>query len=63
MSDLEQQLIGALRDVLRAVEARRTLDQGFNGMGQNIVVEAAGRLGVESHRARRLLDDYDKVQK
>ena len=46
---------GALRDLLRDVDARLLLDSGFKGMGHNIAVESAGRLRVDAEYARRVL--------
>ena len=48
-------LRGALRDLLRDVDARLLLDSGFRGMGHNIAVESAGRLRVDAEYARRVL--------
>jgi hypothetical protein len=47
---------GALRDLLRGVDARLSLDSGFKGMGHNIAVESAGRLRVDAEYARRVLE-------
>lgn len=45
----------ALRDLLRDVDARLSLDSGFKGMGHNIATESAGRLRVDAEYARRVL--------
>lgn len=50
-----ERLRGALRDLLRDVDARLLLDSGFKGMGHNIAVESAGRLRVDAEYARRVL--------
>lgn len=50
---------GALRDLLRDVDARFQLDQGFKGMGHNILTESAGRLRVDAEHARKVLADLD----
>lgn len=50
---------GALRDLLRDIDARFQLDQGFKGMGHNILTESAGRIRVDAEYARKVLAALD----
>ena len=52
LREAAQQLGGAVGDVLIGWDARRQLDQGFGGMGENILTEAAGKYQSIYHWGR-----------
>lgn len=57
LSDRYQQLRAEVADLLDIIEAQRTLERGYIGMGKNIMQEKAGRYLSQVRRIRRLLDE------
>ena len=54
------------RNLVRAVEAQKKLDEGFKGMGANICVEYAGSLNHWFRKLKKaftLLDEYHEIPK
>lgn len=49
------QLQGAVEELLASLEARKQLDEGFRGMGHNILVERASGFNEHVRTLKRLV--------
>jgi len=50
------QLQSAVEDLLRSLEAKKSLDDGFRGMGHNILVETAGRFNGHVRKLKKIVE-------
>lgn len=53
------QLQSAVDDLLRSLDAQKTLDDGFRGMGHNILVERAARINSNIRKLKKIVE-WDK---
>ena len=56
VEDQLAQLKAEVSELFDIMEARKTLDAGFIGMGKNIMEEKAGRLLSQIRRIKKLLE-------
>lgn len=54
------QLQNAVEEYLQSLDAKKKLDAGFRGMGQNILTEDAAMAGHHLHTLKRLVGYEDK---
>lgn len=56
-AEYANRLEGALTDIINCLAARQQLDNGFKGMGYNILQENVGKLPSLIRRAKKVIGD------
>jgi hypothetical protein len=54
------ELQSVVEDLLRSIEAKKSLDDGFRGMGYNILVEKASRFNGHVRKLKKIVEWEDQ---
>ena len=54
------QLVGEVLDLLAALDAKDQLDNGFRGMGHNILIEKSAILNGQRRRIKKIIGDFNE---